>query len=108
MGTAQLTVTPEQLKSEADKVTSTTPSYCNAYKKLYAAADSLRGNGWWRGEANDSFQTQIQTFRTSFVALEELLMRDFQFVLQDAFSRYSNTEQNLVSAARTLPTSSLG
>lgn len=107
MATSRLLVTPEELSAEARKIQSTIPGYTNAYNEIYRDVDSLKSAGWWRGQANDSFASQINEFKKDYVALERLLAEDFQRALSVAGVDYNNTENTLVGDAKRLPTSSV-
>jgi len=102
----RLTVTPEELRAEANRVQSTTPLYVNAYNTIYRDVDSLRAAGWWRGEAHDSFSNQINEFKKDFKALESLLEDDFRRVLDSSGLDYGRTEDYLKVAATGLPVDS--
>lgn len=97
MATGALYVSPEELKSVAEKTAADTARYKANYEKIYTAVESL--NSTWQGEANRAFVTQIEGFKNDFESMKRLLDNYSEFLRVTA-NNYQNAENINIENAR--------
>lgn len=93
---SSIRVTPEQLLKSAGNVDSKIGQYVKQYQKLYSEIDSLSNN--WKGEGNQAYAKQINSFKSEFENLKKVLDNYVAF-LKEAARVYRETEQNIKDGA---------
>ena len=96
---SSINVTPEYLLNSANKVNGEIGNYVKQYQKLYNEVESLATN--WKGEANQQYANQINSFKVEFENLRKVLDNYVEF-LKEASKVYSKTEQAIKDGARKL------
>ncbi len=93
-------VTPQQLDTAAGKIEGLAGDYKTQYESLYKEADAL-GSGY-EGEGKKTFINQLNGFKDD---LEKMygLMNQYADFLRKTAKTYRETQQNIVSQAKTLP-----
>ena len=99
MARGQIIVETSRLDNTADQVSRLADSYESEYGALYTTVRDLQNA--WSGEDNVAFTNQIEGFRDDFQRMTRL-MRDYSDYLRKAAAAYRETQDNVVSAAKTL------
>ena len=96
---SSINVTPEYLLKSAGYVDGKIGEYVKQYQKLYSEIDSLANN--WKGEGNQAYAKQINSFKVEFENLKKVLDNYVAF-LKEASRVYKETEQNIKDGASKL------
>lgn len=99
MANTTFDVTPEELKSSANKIEGKTSEFTKAYQSIYTAVTDLRVK--YKGQASDTFNTRIGGYRNDFQAAEKALKNYIQF-LREYSSKMTSTENAIKSKASSL------
>ena len=99
MGT-EWEVTTERLIDSAAIIEEKTAKYNEAWAKLYAELETLKGSKW-KGTANDTFNQRLEGYRATFEEMGKVITGYVEF-LRNASSNYVKTEEALADSASTL------
>lgn len=99
MGT-EWEVTTERLIDSAAIIEEKTAKYNEAWAKLYAELETLKGSKW-KGTANDTFNQRLESYRTTFEEMSKVITGYVEF-LRNASGNYVKTEEALADSASTL------
>lgn len=99
MATNTFDVTPEELESSASKIEGKCSEFGKAYQSIYTATTDLRVK--YKGEASDTFNTRIESYKNDFQAVEKALKNYVQF-LREYAAKMKQTENELKSKAGAL------
>lgn len=92
-------VTPEELEASASKIESKTSEFKKAYASIYTAVSDLRVT--YKGQASDTFNRRIESYKNDFTAAEKALSRYVQF-LREYAKKIKDTENEIKSKASSL------
>lgn len=92
-------VTPGELNTSAKKIENDAGEFKKAYESIYTAVEELRVN--YKGEASETFNQKINSYRNDFTAADTALANYVQF-LRTYAENMLNIENNLKSSASSL------
>ena len=95
----KIVVDPAKLDSAASQIDSQAADYERLYNQLFSEVSGL--GAAWQGKDNTAFVQQIEGFRDDFQQMAQL-MRDYSEFLKTSASTYRTTQENVVSAAKSL------
>lgn len=96
---ARIIVDPAKLKSAAGKMESQSADYARLYNQLFTEVQGMARA--WQGVDNQAYTTQIEGFREDLNQMKKL-MDDYASFLKQSAETYTNTQQQVVSQAKTL------
>lgn len=97
--TRNITATPEQMLSAADKIESISIDYQKVYMKMYTEIDNMRTA--WDGADNAAYTAQVKGFEDDFQLMYKLMLDYAAFVRMSA-KAYKHTQDEIISAAGNL------
>jgi WXG100 family type VII secretion target len=89
-------VTPEIMRSTADRLQRDSGQWTMLVSKIYAAVDEM--NSMWDGLGNNAFHEAFQSFRPSFDKLA-VVMTDYNTAIRTAADKYDTGEQTIANIA---------
>ncbi len=92
-------VTPEEIEASANKIETKKGEFTKAYGDIYTAVSDLRVE--FKGEASDTFNQKIESYKKDFVAAEKALERYAQF-LKEYANKIKGTETDNKAKANAL------
>ena len=92
-------VTPEELKTTANKINSLAEDYKSLYNQFYIKTSDMKSA--WKGEDNTAYIEQIDGFRDDFEAMHAELVEYANF-LQTSAKAYIDTQDNRIVQAKNL------
>ena len=95
----KIVVDPAQLDNAATQIDGQAADYERLYNQLFSEVSAL--GAAWQGKDNTAFVQQIEGFREDFQQMTQL-MRDYSDFLKQSSKTYRETQENIVSAAKSL------
>jgi WXG100 family type VII secretion target len=92
-------VTPEELRSAAQKIESLSADYETQYNSLYREMDSMESA--WQGKDNVSYIEQIRGFKDDFENMKSL-MDQYATFLRNSAKAYDDTQNAITEEATKL------
>lgn len=99
MGARKITVTPDELKNAASKISGLAGEYQTQYNNLYAETDALAAT--WSGKDNKAFIARINGFKEDFKKMHDLMI-DYKDFLQKSGETYQKTLDAITADANKL------
>lgn len=96
---AKIMVDPAKLQSAAGKMESQAADYARLYNQLFTEVQGMAKA--WQGIDNQTYTTQIEGFREDLNQMKKL-MDDYATFLKQSATTYKNTQEQIVTQARTL------
>ena len=94
---AIITVTPDQLRTEAARLGQFIDQHDNNMTNIRNLVNSLSGQ--WKGAAQDAFYAQFESQQPVFNDFKERL-RKFQLLMNDSANRLQETDQGMSATIR--------
>jgi WXG100 family type VII secretion target len=95
----KIMVDPAQLEAASRKIDDQSSDYEQQYNKLFSDVDGMAAA--WQGADNLAYVNQIKGFMDDFQKLTALMRQYAQF-LRDSATTYRNTQNDIVTQAKTL------
>lgn len=95
----KIKVDPAELQAAANLMKTQVEDYRSLYTSLFSEVDGMASH--WQGADNIAFTEQIKGFMDDFTSMENM-MTEFANFLEQCANTYSQTQQEIISSARTL------
>lgn len=99
MGRGKIVVETTQLDQTATRVENLAGTYNTTYTKLFQTVQGMKTV--YGGKDSEAFITQIEGFQDDFERMETL-MKDYATYIRKVAKAYRDTQDNIVSSAKTL------